>query len=62
MDFFFNVLNFTSHNVVLTSTQPLTEMVISDLPGEGGEGRPVRNADNLTVICEPISIKYTWVF
>jgi hypothetical protein len=36
-----------------TSTQPLTEMSTRNLPGGGG-GRPAREADNLTAICEPI--------
>jgi hypothetical protein len=34
----------------LGSTQPLTEMSTRNLPG--GKGRPARNADNLTAICE----------
>jgi hypothetical protein len=34
------------------STQPLTEMSTRNLPG--GKGRPAREADNLTAICEPI--------
>jgi hypothetical protein len=38
--------------MTLVSTQLLTEMSTSDLPG--GKGRPARKADNLTVICEPI--------
>jgi hypothetical protein len=39
----------------LGSTQPLTEMSTRNLPGGGGgEGWPVRKADNLTAICEPI--------
>jgi hypothetical protein len=33
------------------STQPLTEMSTSNLPG--GKGRPARKADNFTAICEP---------
>jgi hypothetical protein len=36
----------------LGSTQSLTEMSTRYLPG--GKGRPVRKADNLTAICEPI--------
>jgi hypothetical protein len=36
----------------LSSTQPLTEMSIENLPG--GKGRSARNADNFTAICEPI--------
>jgi hypothetical protein len=34
------------------TTQPLTEMSTRNL--SGGKGRPVRGADNLTAICEPI--------
>jgi hypothetical protein len=36
----------------LGSTQPLTEMSARNFPG--GKGRPAREADNLTAICEPI--------
>jgi hypothetical protein len=36
----------------LGSTQPLTEMSTRNLPG--GKGLPVRKADNLTSISEPI--------
>jgi hypothetical protein len=38
--------------MALGSTQPLTETSTRNLPG--GKGRPVRRADNLTAICEPI--------
>jgi hypothetical protein len=38
--------------MALGSTQPLTEISTSNLPG--GKGRPVRKADNLTTICESI--------
>jgi hypothetical protein len=38
--------------MALELTLPLTEMSTSNLPG--GKERPVRNADNLTAICEPI--------
>jgi hypothetical protein len=38
--------------MALGSTQPLTEMSTMNLPG--GKGRPTLEADNLTVICEPI--------
>jgi hypothetical protein len=38
--------------MVLGSTQPVTEVSTRNLPG--GKGRPVRKADNLTAICEPI--------
>jgi hypothetical protein len=41
--------------MALGSTQPLTEMSTTNLPGGGGgKGRPARKADNLTAICEPI--------
>jgi hypothetical protein len=38
--------------MALASTEPLTEMSTRNLPG--GKGRPVREADNLTAICEVI--------
>jgi hypothetical protein len=38
--------------MVLGSTQPLTETSTRNLPG--GKGRPVRRADNLAAIFEPI--------
>jgi hypothetical protein len=38
--------------MALGSTKPLTEMSSRNLPG--GKGRPVREADNLAAICEPI--------
>jgi hypothetical protein len=38
--------------MALVSTKPLTEMSTRNLPG--GKGRPAREADNLTGICEPI--------
>jgi hypothetical protein len=38
--------------MALGSTQSLTEMSTRNLPG--GKGRPAREADNLTVIGEPI--------
>jgi hypothetical protein len=41
--------------MALGSTQPLTEMSTSDLPG--GKGRPALGVDNLTAICEPIVLK-----
>jgi hypothetical protein len=37
--------------MVLRSTQPLTEINTTNLPG--GNGRPVRKADNLTAMYEP---------
>jgi hypothetical protein len=38
--------------MALGSTQPLTEMSNRNLPG--GKGRPAREADSLTAMCEPI--------
>jgi hypothetical protein len=38
--------------MTLGSTQLLTEMSTRYL--SGGKGRPAREADNLTAICEPI--------
>jgi hypothetical protein len=43
--------NPSSHTVALGSTQHLTEMSTTNLPG--GKGRPASKADNLTAICEP---------
>jgi hypothetical protein len=48
----FNWTNPSSHTMALGSTQPVTEMSTRKLPG--GKGRPARNPNNLTVICEPI--------
>jgi hypothetical protein len=48
----FNLPNPSSCTVDLGSTQPLTEMCTSNLPG--GKGRPALKADSLTAICEPI--------
>jgi hypothetical protein len=39
--------------MALGSTQPLTDMSTRNLPA--GKGQPVRKADNLTGICEPIA-------
>jgi hypothetical protein len=52
---FFNCANLSSRTVTLGSTQPLTEMNIVDVPG--GKVLPVRKADNLTDIPEPIVSK-----
>jgi hypothetical protein len=41
--------------MALWSTQPLTEMSTSNLPG--GKRRSARKADNLTVVCEPTVYK-----
>jgi hypothetical protein len=49
---FFTWPNPSSRNMALGSTQPLTEMNTGNLPG--GKTRLEREADNLTVICEPI--------
>jgi hypothetical protein len=49
---FFNWPNPSSRTMALGSTQPLTEMSTRNLLR--GKGRPVRGADNLTTICEPI--------
>jgi hypothetical protein len=38
--------------MTLGSTQPLTDTSTRNLTG--GKGRPVRGADNLAAICEPI--------
>jgi hypothetical protein len=43
--------------MALESTQPLTEMPLTEMSTTnhpGGKGRPARGADNLTAICEPI--------
>jgi hypothetical protein len=37
--------------MALGSSQPLTEKSTKNLPG--GEGRPARKTDNITVICKP---------
>jgi hypothetical protein len=51
---FFNLLNPSSNDMVLGSTQPRTEMSTKNLPGGGCKGLPARKADNLTAIYEPI--------
>jgi hypothetical protein len=48
----FSLGNPSSRTMALGSTQPLTEMSTSNLPG--GKGRPARKADKLTAICELI--------
>jgi hypothetical protein len=48
---FFNLPNPSSRNMALGSTQPLTEMSTSNLPG--GKKWPARRADNLAAIYEP---------
>jgi hypothetical protein len=52
---FFNLPNPSSRTMALGSTQPLTEMSTRNLPA--GKGGPVREADSLTAICEPIVYK-----
>jgi hypothetical protein len=49
---FFNLPNPSNRTMALVSTQPLTEIGTSNLPG--GKGRPAPNSGNLTAICEPI--------
>jgi hypothetical protein len=44
--------NPSSHIIALGLTQPLTEMSTRNFPGD--KGRPAREADNVTAICEPI--------
>jgi hypothetical protein len=52
LDFSIDLTNPSSHTMALESTQSLTEINTSNLPG--GKERPARGADNLTAICEPI--------
>jgi hypothetical protein len=49
---FFNLPNPSSHTMGLRLILPLTDMSTRNLLG--GKGRPVRKADSLTAICEPI--------
>jgi hypothetical protein len=46
-----NLSNPYSCTMSLVSTQPLTEISTSSVPG--GKGRPARKVDNLIGICEP---------
>jgi hypothetical protein len=48
---FFNLPNPSSCTMALGSTQPLTEMSTSNLPG--GKKWPAHRADNLAAICVP---------
>jgi hypothetical protein len=48
----FKLPNPSSCIIVLGSTQHLTEISTRNHPR--GKGRPVRKADHLTAICEPI--------
>jgi hypothetical protein len=50
--FLLNLPNSSSRTMALGLTQPLTELSTRNPPG--GKGRPVRNADKLTAICEPV--------
>jgi hypothetical protein len=47
---FFNRLNPSSRTIALGSTEPITEMSTSHIPG--GKWRPACKDDNLTAICE----------
>jgi hypothetical protein len=49
---FFDLPNPSSRTMALGSTDPLTEMNTTNLPGS--ELRPGREGDNLTTICQPI--------
>jgi hypothetical protein len=48
---FFNLPNPSSRTMALGSTQPLTKMSTTYIPGS--KKRPARRADNLAAICEP---------
>jgi hypothetical protein len=52
---FFSLPNPSSRTMALGSTQPLTEMSTKNLPGD--KEWPACKADDLTVICEPVSRK-----
>jgi hypothetical protein len=52
------VLNPSSRITALGSTQPLTEMSTTNLPG--GKGQRARKVDNISSICEPTVYKM-WV-
>jgi hypothetical protein len=47
---FFNLPNPYSRSMTLGSSQPLTEIITMNDPGD--KGRPERKADNLTSMCE----------
>jgi hypothetical protein len=51
----FNLPIPSCRTVALKSTQPLTEMSTKYL--SWGKGRPARNVENFTAICEPIFSK-----
>jgi hypothetical protein len=48
---FFNLPNPSSRIMALRSTQPLTEMNTTNLPG--GKKRPARRTDNFAAFCDP---------
>jgi hypothetical protein len=49
---FFNCPNPSSSIMALRSSQDLTEMSTSNLPG--GKGKPASKGNDFTAICEPI--------
>jgi hypothetical protein len=51
---FFSLPSPCSRTMALGSTQPLTKMSNRNLPEGVKGGWPVRKADNLTAICEPV--------
>jgi hypothetical protein len=55
IEFFFNLSNPFSSTIAVGLTQPLTEMSTRDITG--AKERPVRKADNLTVVCETLVYK-----
>jgi hypothetical protein len=67
---FFKWPNPSSRTMALGWTQPLTEMSTRNLPGRGGKGRPVREADifrhlwtdRLDKIWEPPLLTTLWAF
>jgi hypothetical protein len=56
---FFSRPNPSSRTMALRSTQSLTEMSTSNLPGS--KGLEARKPDNLTAICEPV-VYMMWQF
>jgi hypothetical protein len=52
LDFSIDLILPAGRTMALELTQPLTEMSTRNLPG--GKGRPARETDNLTAICELI--------
>jgi hypothetical protein len=51
-EFFSHLPNLSGRTTTLGFTQPLTETITRHL--NGSKMQPVRKADNLTAICEPI--------